>query len=239
MNDASQIGYRNAIVAIAPAVMMAAFLYHPFIANLPDAHAVAAAAGHDTSRWAVSHLMIGIGSGLIAIAFLAIRAWLRDAGEERWSPLAVPFVVMGATLYAILPGMEFTIIAAVHTGADAAAAQAAIDPWFLPLLLSAAALFAIGTAGFALAIVRSDVLTPRLAVIVASALIVMGIARFVPLGLVQFYVNGIAGLVALWPLAYTMRSVAPHVQDRGAMPRRDVAQRTTPRASAAPGVEAG
>lgn len=231
MNDASRAGFRNAIVAIAPAVMMAGFLYHPFIANLPDAHAVAAAAGHDTSRWAVSHLMIGIGSGLIALAFLSVRAWLRDAGEERWSPVAVPFVVMGATLYAILPGMEFTIIAAVHTGADAAAAQAAIDPWFLPLLLSAAALFALGVVGFAIAIVRSNVLTPRIAVVVAGAMIVMGIARFVPLGLVQFYVNGIAGIVALWPLAYTMHS-APQVQDPVAMPRRDGLERAAGRAGA-------
>lgn len=205
MNDTTKAGFRSSIVVIAPLVMMAGFLYHPFIGDLTDAHAVAAAAGHDTFRWGVAHLLIGIGSGLIALAFLAIRGWLSDAGEERWSTAALPFAVMGGTLYAMLPGMEFTVLAAVHTGAEVAAAQAAIDPWFVPVLISAAAVFAIGSFGFAIAIVRSRVLSPQLTVIVAGALIVMGLARFIPAGLVQFYVNGIAGIVAFWPLAAAIR----------------------------------
>jgi hypothetical protein len=204
MNYTAKARFRAAIVAVAPAVMLVGFLYHPFIANLPDTEAVAAAAGQDMFRWAVAHLLIAIGSGLIAVAFLAVRAWLREAGEDRWSAVAVPFTVMAGALYAILPGMEFSVLAAIETGGDPAAAQAAIDPWFLPLLLTAAATFAIGAFGFALAIVRSGVLTQRHTVIVAGALIVMGVARFVPLGLVQFYVNGLAGLVALWPLAHEM-----------------------------------
>lgn len=204
MNDTAKAGFQAAIVAIAPAVILVGFLYHPFIAILSDTEAVAAAASQDTFRWAVSHLLVAIGSGLIAVAFLAIRAWLREAGEDRWSAVAVPFVVMAGALYAILPGMEFTVLAAVETGGDPAAAQAAIDPWFLPLLLTAAATFAIGVFGFATAIARNGVLGPRFTVVVAGALIVMGVARFVPLGLVQFYVNGLAGIVALWPLAYAI-----------------------------------
>jgi len=204
MKDTTKAGFRAAILVVAPAVMLVGFLYHPFIANLPDTQAVAAAARQDTLRWAVAHLLVAIGSGLIAVAFLAVRAWLREAGEDRWSAAAVPFVVMAGALYAILPGMEFAVFAAVETGGDPAAAQAAIDAWFLPLLLTAAASFAIGAFGFAMAIARSGVLGPQLTVIVAGALIVLGIARFVPLGLVQFYVNGLAGIVALWPLAYAM-----------------------------------
>lgn len=204
MNDNAKAGLRAAIAIIAPAVMLTGFLYHPFIANLPDTDAVAAAASQDTLRWAVAHLLVAIGSGLIAVAFLAIRSWLREAGEDRWSAVAVPFVVMAGALYAILPGMEFAVFAAVETAGDPAAAQAAIDPWFLPLLLTAAATFAIGALGFAVAIARSGVLAPRLTVIVIGALVIMALARFVPLGLVQFYVNGLAGIVALWPLAYAM-----------------------------------
>lgn len=205
MNHPTKTGFRTSIVAIAPVVMMAGFLYHPFIADLTDAHAVATAAGHDTFRWGLAHLLIGIGSGLIALAFLAIRDWLGEAGEAHWSTAALPFAVMGGTLYAMLPGMEFTVLAAVHTGADVTAAQAAIDPWFMPVLISAAAAFAIGCFGFAIAIVRSRVVSPQLTVIVAGALIVMGLARFVPAGLFQFYVNGIAGIVAFWPLAAAIR----------------------------------
>ena len=33
---------------------------------------------------------------------------------------------------------------------------------------------------------------------------VMAVARLVPVGAVQFYVQGAAGIVALWPLAYEM-----------------------------------
>jgi hypothetical protein len=32
----------------------------------------------------------------------------------------------------------------------------------------------------------------------------MAISRLVPVGVVQFYVQGAAGIVALWPLAYGM-----------------------------------
>ena len=208
MKDTTISGLRAVVVAIAPAVMLAGLVYHPFIANLTDTAAVAAAAGEDTFRWAVAHLLVGVGSGLLALAFLAVRAWLREAGEERFSAVAIPFVIMGATLYAILPGMEFTVLAAVEIGADVAAAQAAIDAWFLPLLLSAAVIFAVGILGFAMAIARSGVLTPPLTALVAGALVVMAVARFVPLGLVQFYVNGLAGILALWPLAYAMRTRA-------------------------------
>jgi hypothetical protein len=204
MKNTAKAGFQTAVVAIAPAVMLVGLLYHPFIANLPDTEAVAAAAAQDTLRWAVAHLLVAIGSGLIAVAFVAVRAWLREAGEDRWSAAGVPFVVMAGALYAVLPGMEFTVLAAIETRGDPAAAQAAIDPWFLPLLLTAAATFAIGAFGFAMAIVRSGVLTPPLTLLVAGALVVMGIARFVPLGLVQFYLNGLAGIVALWPLAYAI-----------------------------------
>jgi hypothetical protein len=204
MSDNTKLGIRAAIVAIAPTVMLAGLLYHPFIANLPDAQAVAAAASQDTFRWAVAHLLIAIGSGLFAVAFLAIRVWLREAGEDRWSAAALPFIVMAGALYATLPGMEFVVLAAVEIGGDAAAAQAAIEPWFLPLLMTEAATFAVGVFGFAVAIVRSCVLPPQLAVVVAAALIVLGIARFVPLGLVQFHINGFAGIAALWPLAYVI-----------------------------------
>jgi hypothetical protein len=36
------------------------------------------------------------------------------------------------------------------------------------------------------------------------ALVIMAAARVVPLGAVQFYAQGAAGIVALWPLAYEM-----------------------------------
>ena len=192
------------IVALAPAVMLVGLFAHPYIATLPDEAAVAATATADTTRWGLAHLTVGVASGLLVLAFLAIRSYLREAGEERWSILALPFIVMGGTLFAVLPGMEFAPLAAAEAGADVQATQAALAPWFLPVLVTGAATFAIGVFAFAKGIADSRILRRRLTWLVVGALVVMAVARLVPVGAVQFYVQGAAGIVALWPLAYEM-----------------------------------
>jgi hypothetical protein len=204
MNIATKNRLRAAAVIVAPLVLIPGFLYHPFVATLTDTAAVAEAAVADTTRWGVSHLLVGLGSGALVLAFLAVRGYLREAGEDRWSFLAVPFIVLGGTLYAILPGMEFTLLAAVDTGADVQASQAAIDPWFMPIMLSAAFLSAIGFISIAYGIVHSEVLSPWRSRLVVSALVVLAASRFVPLGAVQFYVQSVVILLALWPLGFTM-----------------------------------
>jgi hypothetical protein len=98
-----------------------------------------------------------VGSGLTVLAFLAIRSYLREAGEERWSVLALPFIVMASTLFAFLPAME---IAA----------------------LTAALMFEFGVRGFAMGIVSSGALSPRFTWLVVGALVVMAATRFVPAG---------------------------------------------------------
>jgi hypothetical protein len=193
-----------AIVALAPAVMLAGLFAHPYIATLPDEVAVAAVATADTTRWGLAHLTVGVGSGLLMLAFLAIRSYLRDAGEERWSILALPFIVVGGTLFAVLPGMEFAPLAAAEAGGDVQATQAALAPWFLPILVTGAITFAAGVFAFAKGIADSRVLSRRLSRLVVGALVVMAVARLVPVGAMQFYVQGAAGIVALWPLANEM-----------------------------------
>jgi hypothetical protein len=87
-------------VAVAPLLLLAAFISHPYIGlGPPGEAAVARAAGVSTFRWGIAHLLVGIAGGVVLLAFLAIRSYLRDAGENRWSALAVPFVTIGATLY--------------------------------------------------------------------------------------------------------------------------------------------
>jgi hypothetical protein len=195
--------FRAAIVVIAPAVLFAALAYHPYIPSPTDEAAVAAALVSDTTRWGLAHLGVALGSGLMVLAFLAVRAYLRDAGEERWSILGFPFIVMGSTLFALLPAMEIAMLAAAEVGADAEAAQTALGPWFMPILLSGAILFAVGAFGFARGIVVSGVLSRGLAWLVAGALVIMAVTRFVPLG-ASLYLGGIAGILALWPLAGKM-----------------------------------
>jgi hypothetical protein len=204
MSTTTRARIRAAIVAIAPAVLLFAFVYHPYIANLTDKAAVAAALTSDTARWGLSHLAVGVGSGFAMLAFLAIRSYLREAGEDRWSILGLPFIVMGSTLFAFPPAMEIAMLAAAEEGADVQAVLAALDSWFFPILLTAAVIFVLGVFAFAKGIADSRILSRRLSRLVVGALVVMAVARLVPLGAVQFYVQGAAGIVALWPLAYEM-----------------------------------
>lgn len=210
MSSATQARFRAAIVFIAPSVLLAGWVYHPYIAVVPRESDVAEAAAADPTRWGLSHLLVGVGFGLLALAFLALRSYLRDAGEERWSVPALPLVVLGSALTGILTGMEFAPLTAAETGGDVEAVQSELMPWFLVVVVASGLSFALGALGFAVAIVRSSVVGARLTWLVAGALVVLAAARFVPLG-AAFYVTAIAGVAALWPLAYRMweRSEAP------------------------------
>ena len=204
--------WRTTVVIAAPVVLLAAFVTHPYLSGrLPNDAAVAEAVAAGTTRWGAVHLATSVASGLIILAFLAVRSYLHEAGEERFSAFGVPFVVIGSTLFAFLPGLEFVPLAAAKSGATTAqiqAAQEALASWFLPVLMTGALVFAIGVLGFARAISIVTVGSRGLTRVVIAALIVMAVSRFVPLAAVQFYVQGVAAIVALWPLAYAMRTQA-------------------------------
>jgi hypothetical protein len=213
--DSNRTQWRTFILVFAPAVLLAAFATHSYLPGpLPNDAAVAEAVVDGTTRWGWVHLTTSVASGLIVLAFLAVRSYLREAGEDRLSAVGVPFVVIGSTLFATLPGMEFAPLAAAESGAavtEIEATQAALAPWFRLVLISGAVAFAIGVLAFARAIFVTTVGGPALSRVVAVALIVMALSRVVPLAAVQFYVQGVATIVALWPLAYVMRSQpAPH-----------------------------
>lgn len=198
---------RATSLVVAPAVLLAGGIYHPWIGSPGDTGflaRLASAVAADSVGWAVAHLMVAVGSGLMVLAFLAVRSYLREAGEEFWSLLALPFIVIGSVLYALLPAMEFAPLAATEAGADAAAAQAALLPWFRPILLAGAATFAVGVLGFATGIARSRVMGPGPTWYVVGALLVLAAARFLPVGAAQLYVGPAAGIAALWPLAALM-----------------------------------
>jgi len=48
----------------------------------------------------------------------------------------------------------------------------------------------------------SEVLSRGTRSVVVAAFLVMAVSRFVPIGPVQFYVQGVAGILALWPISY-------------------------------------
>jgi hypothetical protein len=217
--DRDRTRWRTVILVVAPTVLLAALVTHPYLSGrLPNDAAVAAAVADGTALWGVVHLATSVASGLIMLAFLAVRSYLREAGEDRLSALGVPFVVIGSTLFAVLPGMEFAPLAAAETGATTSemeAVQAALASWFVPVLMSGAFAFAIGVLLFAHAISVTTVGGPALTRVVVGALTVMALSRLVPLAAVQFYVQGVATIVALWPLAYAMRTQpAPYATGR-------------------------
>jgi hypothetical protein len=208
MSDRRRSSYEAIIVALAPAALFVALAAHPYLpGRLPNDAAVAEAVAADTTRWGLVHLAAGVASGLVILAFLAIRNYLRDAGDHRLSAVGVPFVVIGSTLFAMLPGMEFVPLAAAETEtnlADIAAAQAALEDWFVPVLAIGALTLAIGVFAFIRGITATGILSTPWTAVVVGALAIMALSRAVPLAAVQFYVQGAAGILALWPLAYHM-----------------------------------
>ena len=201
---------RAATVAIAPIVLAVAMFSHPYLSGrLPDHAGVADAVADGTTRWALVHLAAAVASGVLVLAFIAIRGYLRERGDQSLSAIGLGFVTMGSVFYVVLPGMEFTPLAALESGGDPEAAQAALDDWFVPVLLIGAVLFAIGVGCVAGAIRRHAGLSPTLTMVVVLALIVWVASRFAPFAAAQLYVQSAAALIALWPLAWVMREKRP------------------------------
>jgi hypothetical protein len=196
---------RAAATVLAPPALLASFVWHPHIAGrLPNAAAIAEAVAEDPTGWGLAHLAAGVASGLVALAFIAVRGVLREHGDDSWSALGLPFIVIGSVLYALLPGMEFAPLAAVGAGGDPEAAQRALQPWFLSVLLIGAATFAVGVLGVAKGVADRRILDPRMTRLVVAGLVVFAASRFVPFFVVQGYVQAAAALLALWPLAGRM-----------------------------------
>lgn len=199
---------RAGTVALAPLVLLAATFYHPYIANLTDETQLGRAMSADTLRWGLSHIAIGAGLGLLLLAMLAVRSHLREAGEQRWSPVAVPFLVLGTVFFTFLPAMETAMIAGFDAGTDPVVLQANLSTWFVPMLVTSALLSGAGTILLAAGIVRSRVLAPAQARIVAGALGVLAMARFVPQSR-ALYAGAVAAVVALVPIAVRMWNGIP------------------------------
>ena len=197
-----------ATVAVAPVSLLAAIVYHPFITDLRDKHDVAAALTAGATRWSIAHLVAAVASALVALAFLAVTAALRQRGEWRWSARAVPFVVVGSTRFAMLPAMEIAVLAASLAGADAAAVLLEMDAWFRPLLVVGAAVFAVGMACAARSVMSARVLGRPTTALVAGALIVAGVSRFLPFE-AALTVGAAALVVGLWPLVGTVAARPP------------------------------
>ncbi len=106
------------LVAAGPVLLTAALLWHPpLLGRLLDSSGVAEAG---ITRWGLSHVAVALASAAVAVAFVAVRGHLRERGDGSASAIGLGLVLIGSTLFAVLPGMEFAVVAAHETGADLA-----------------------------------------------------------------------------------------------------------------------
>lgn len=203
MSERAQQQLRAAAVAVAPVVLLAGFLSHPYLADPMDPSEVAAAAAADPARWGVAHLVLGVGLALSLLLFFAVRTHLRGIGESRWSFVSVPLAAIGLTMFAMIVGMDgLGGQAAAETGTEAAYFEEAFDLG-LPVQLAAGIFTALALVALALAVARSGLLTGVMNLVVAVAFVVVAVSLFVPMGWAA-YVGSPALIVGAWPVALAM-----------------------------------
>jgi hypothetical protein len=79
--------WRTIVVVVAPVVLLAVFVAHPYLSGrLPNDAGVAAAVAAGTMRWGAVHLATSVASGLLILAFLAVRSYLRESGRIASAP---------------------------------------------------------------------------------------------------------------------------------------------------------
>ncbi|WP_046470100.1 hypothetical protein, partial [Allosalinactinospora lopnorensis] len=204
MSAVNRARWQAAVLVITPVALLLSFIYHPYLPGTPpDSAALAAAVAANPTRWGLAHIAVVGVAALVILAFLAIRAYLRDAGDDRWSLWAFPLIVVSAALMAFQPGLEFAPLAAAETGGDVQAMQETLMPWLIFSHVARSVLFLLGSVGFAVGIVRSRVLNPGMARVVVAALVISAVALAI-LSFSAFYVGSVAAIVALWPLAYAV-----------------------------------
>ncbi len=217
MSETGQARIRAGVVAIAPVLLLIGFLI-PYIGDITDNVEIATEIGGDTGRASWGFLIAAGSIALTILATFSLRYYLRAAGEDGWSFLMVPLVVVGAVTIAVAVTAQFFAVALIsEAGGDAVAYLDAADDWFVPLFIAGGVIFGLGWLALAMSIYRSAVLSRELTTVVMIALIVVVAANFIPTGW-GGYVLAIAAIVASWPLAYTMWPTAVGAPSVGGPP---------------------
>lgn len=188
---------------IAPVVFLAGAVAHPFVRTYLDTSVVAAAVSSAPNRWAVAHMLLAVGMGLILLAALVFRERLREAGEERWSERGTILIVLGGVLSAAVVGSEVTLAAVRTSGGDVLSVLEEVQALSFPLFGAGALLFASGWLSFAVAFHRSRPLpgTANRVAIVAMVAILIGFLLPQTSGT---YTYGAALVAVCWLVGYDM-----------------------------------
>ena len=193
-----------AVLFIAPVVLLAGLAAHPFVHNYLDGGvSLAAAVAAAPSRWAWSHLLIALGLGLLLVAVTIIRRRLRDAGEQRWSVVALGLLLAGGTLLAASVGSEITLAAVATSGQDVLATLQAGEHTTAPLHFGGALAFAAGWVCLAVALHRAPILPRAQTWVATAALAIVAGMLFVPQTSAA-YAYSAALVTANWLIGYHM-----------------------------------
>ena len=190
-------------VVAGPLLLLAGILWHPFIPDLRDNSDVVHHLQQDTTSWFGAHFLVAVGTAVVLLGFLAVRAHVRTTvGREPWTARALPPLVVGSILFVMLPAMEIAMLAVEKVGGDLLATQNALDTWFKPILLAGSVIFGIGTILFAAGVHRANILPRGASLVVLVAFVVAAVSR-VPFTL-ALMVGIVALNIAMLPLAATM-----------------------------------
>lgn len=158
---------------------------------------IAGAISGAPDRWAIVHLTIALGVGLVLLAAVAIRRQFRIAGEHRWSGIGIPLLIVGGVLQGAVVGAEITLAAVVNSRLDVVAGLIEAETWTRPLFMGAMALFVMGWLSFAVAFRKVPILPAARNRLAIALLVAILIATFIP-QTTGNYLLGISMLVVSW-----------------------------------------
>ncbi len=207
MSDAVKAQLRAAVVFIAPVVVLVGFLYQPYISDFTDSVEFGEEVAAGPTRWLWSQTVLALSVVLTILAVFSIRIYLRDAGEDLWSFLAVPLVTVGAATFVFVLGFAglagWTVTELGGSAAGVAVFFDEVGGFGDAVFIIGGVLFGLGLLSLAAAVKLSGTLADSVAWLVVIALVVNVIAGFIPTGWAT-YVIGVTAIVALWPIAYQM-----------------------------------
>jgi len=201
MTETTEHRLRALVLAAAPLMLLAGFLYHPYVGNVIDKDLIIEAVNDDPDRWAWAHILVAAGIVLVLVALLSVRHELRARGEERWSFIGVALAIFGGAFLATTTGTEIMLGPVANAGVDLRAVLDATEPWANGMYAVAGLAFSLGLLGFAVATYRTKPLGGQLDVIAIAGLVVIAVANWVPHSIAE-YAAAVASAAALWPFAY-------------------------------------
>jgi len=199
----------RAVAVVAPFIPLLGFIY--LVGDVPedpyDFEAVWAIYAADPERQWWARLLAAIWLGLSVVQIVAIRSYLRAAGDKLWSFFAVPLITMAYSLLIFMYADEAGMLVAVEAGASVEAVwNTRWNSGFgVNLFLVMLPFLSLGMVCFLVGLWRSHVLSRAMTwVVIFSAVARVGVGR-VPLDwwVFQYGTPLLTALIFL-PIAYQM-----------------------------------